>query len=139
MVSRCLLGGICRWDGKKLEDNKLIDPKDIKFVSVCPEMDGGLPCPRPAAEIVAGDGFDVLDGKSRVIDIGGRDVTDNYLKGAQAALNAALVNGIELAVLKDKSPSCGVTRIIRGGEKVSGLGVMAALLKRHNIRLEPRG
>jgi len=137
LISRCLLGAACRWDGNRLKNNKLIKLDRFETIAVCPEMDGGLPCPRPAAEIVDGDGFYVLDGKSRVIDIEGRDVTDNYLRGAQKALNAALQNGAESAYLKDNSPSCGITRIVQGQLNVPGMGVTAALLRRHNIRLEP--
>ena len=137
LVSRCLLGFKCRWDGKALEDNKLIDLKGVEIVHVCPEMDGGLPSPRAAAEIVSGDGFDVLDGKSSVIDIDGQDVTDNYLRGAQSALNAALRKGSIIAYFKENSPSCGVNRIVKDDRKIPGIGVTAALLKRHGIRLEP--
>lgn len=136
LVSRCLLECNCRWDGKSLEDNRLIDLKGTEMISICPEMDGGLPSPRAAAEIVSGDGFDVLDGKSSVIDIDGQDVTDNYLRGAQSALNAALREGSTIAYLKENSPSCGVNRIVKNDRKLPGIGVTAALLKRHGIRLE---
>ncbi len=105
------------------------------MIPICPEMDGGLPCPRPASEINGGDGFDILDGKSSVVDTEGRDVTDNYLKGAQVALNKALNEAVNLAYLKDGSPSCGVKAIYNNGRLVSGMGVTAALLARHGIKL----
>ncbi len=136
LVSRCLLGYKCRWDGKRLEDNRLIDLKGTEIIPICPEMDGGLPSPRAAAGIVSGDGFDVLDGKSSVVDIDGQDVTDNYLRGAQSALNTALREGSTTAYLKENSPSCGVNRIVNNDRKLPGIGVTAALLKRHGIRLE---
>ena len=136
LVSKCLLGARCRWDGNALESNKLRDFSGFQVIAICPEMAGGLPCPRRAAQIVSGDGFDVLDGKSSVLDIDGADVTDNYLKGAQATLNEALAGGAEVAYLKENSPSCGVRVIERDGRKISGTGVTAALLRRHGIRLE---
>lgn len=135
LVSRCLLGERCRWDGNVLKDSRLEKPENRRTIPICPEMDGGLPCPRPKSEISCGDGLDVLDGKSSVADTEGRDVTDNYLKGAQVALNKALNEGTNLAYLKEKSPSCGVKMIYNDGRLVSGMGVTAALLTRHGINL----
>lgn len=135
LVSRCLLGERCRWDGKILKDGILEKLENCRTALICPEMDGGLPCPRPASEINGGDGFDVLDGKSSVLDTEGRDVTDNYLRGAQVALNKALNEAIKLAYLKEGSPSCGVRAIYNSGKLVSGIGVTAALLERHGIKL----
>lgn len=139
MVSRCLSGERCRWDGNILKDGILEKLKNCRAALICPEMDGGLPCPRPASEINGGDGFDVLDGKSTVLDTEGHDVTDNYLKGAQVALNKALNEAIKLAYLKERSPSCGVRAIYNSGKLVSGIGVTAALLERHGIKLVSMG
>ncbi|MEE9552713.1 MAG: DUF523 domain-containing protein [candidate division Zixibacteria bacterium] len=136
LVSRCLLGKTCRWNGKRLEDKRLVIPKEAGVILVCPEMGGGLACPRAAAEIVSGDGFDVLDGKSSVINTEGQDVTDNYLRGAQSALNTALREGATIAYLKNNSPSCGTLNIYRNNQKITGAGVTAALFKRHGIKLE---
>ena len=135
LVSRCLLGERCRWDGNILKNGKLEEFENYRVIPICPEMDGGLPCPRPASEIDGGDGFDILNGKSSVVDTEGRDVTDNYLKGAQAALNKALNERAGLAYLKERSPSCGVKTIYNNGKLVSGMGVAAALLSNHGIRL----
>ena len=137
LVSKCLLGEKCRWDGNLLQRNVLRNAGEYRLLPICPDMDGGLPCPRPAAEINSGDGFSVLDGKSRVVDSFDRDVTDNLLRGAQKALNLALMKGIEIAFLKEKSPSCGVGQIYISGDLTSGIGVTAALLTRHGIKLEP--
>jgi uncharacterized protein YbbK (DUF523 family) len=135
LVSRCLLGERCRWDANILEDSRLEESKSYRLITICPEMDGGLPCPRSPSEIDGGDGFDVLDGKSSVVDTEGRDVTDNYLKGAQLALNKAFDEGANLAYLKERSPSCGVRTIYQDGKLVSGMGVAAALLSRHGLKL----
>jgi uncharacterized protein YbbK (DUF523 family) len=135
LVSGCLLGDVCRWDGKILKDNRLKELKNFRLIPICPEMDGGLPCPRPASEISRGDGFDILDGKSSVVDAAERDVTDNYLRGAQLALNKAFSEVVGLAYLKEGSPSCGVKTIYKNGQPVSGKGVTAALLSRHGIKV----
>ena len=139
LVSRCLLGERCRWDGNILKDGRLEEFENFRMIPICPEMESGLSCPRPVSEIKGGDGFDILDGKSSVVDIKGRDVTDNYLKGAQAALNKALNEAADLAYLKEGSPSCGVKTIYNNGRLVSGMGLTAALLARHQIKLVSEG
>jgi uncharacterized protein YbbK (DUF523 family) len=135
LISRCLLGEKCRWDGKTLQYDIGNMMQDYDFVAICPEMDGNLSCPRPKAEISNGNGFNVLDWKSVVLNIDGRNITDNYLKGAQKALNLALTMNIKKAILKDKSPSCGVKYIYNDGKLVEGMGVTAGLLKRHKLEL----
>ncbi len=137
LVSACLLGKVCRWDSKKLDDNISESLKDFEIIGICPEIEGGLPCPRPRAEIKDGGGEFVLDGIARVINEEGDDVTNSFLKGAQAALNAALLHDIKKAILKDKSPSCGVKYIYRNGSLAPGMGVAASLLKRHGIEVIP--
>ena len=109
-----------------------------RAVLVCPEEDGGLGTPRPPAEIVGGDGADVLEGRARVMTRGGRDVTAEYVAGARIALDAARAAGAETAILKARSPSCGkgsiydgsFTRTVKDGD-----GVTAALLKAHGIQV----
>ncbi|GEN32593.1 MULTISPECIES: DUF523 domain-containing protein [Aneurinibacillus] len=137
IVSACLMGCECRYDQK---DNRVSEieqlVKDGKAIPVCPEQLGGLSTPRNPAEIVGGDGFDVLDGKARVIDNEGNDVTGAFLQGArQALLMAQTVQATE-AILKERSPSCGSTSIYDGTfsrTKQKGVGVTAALLLRHGI------
>ena len=107
-----------------------------RAVTVCPEVAGGLPIPRPEAEIHGGAGDAVLDGGARVVSVEGEDVTANYLAGAEAALAAARRSGARLAVLKARSPSCGCGAIYDGtftGNLVSGDGVTAAALKREGL------
>jgi uncharacterized protein YbbK (DUF523 family) len=107
-------------------------------VPVCPEVAGGLPVPRPPAEIVGGDGQAILDGQARVLTIDGKDVTGVFLAGARQALETAQRLGIRQAVLKDDSPSCGCRRIYDGtfsDRRVSGQGVAAALLQRNGVRV----
>jgi uncharacterized protein YbbK (DUF523 family) len=137
IVSACLMGCECRYDQKDnlvSEIEKLV--KDGKAIPVCPEQLGGLSTPRPPAEIVGGDGFDVLDGKAKVIDNRGNDVTEQFLQGARQALHMAQVTRATEAILKERSPSCGSTMIYDGTfskNKQKGVGVTAALLIRHGI------
>jgi uncharacterized protein YbbK (DUF523 family) len=105
-------------------------------LSLCPEVLGGLPTPRPPAEIQGGDGDDVLEGQARVMNTEGRDITTEFLAGAQKVLRVAHRWGIKVAILKARSPSCGVGQIHDGsfsGRLVKGDGVTAALLKREGI------
>jgi len=107
-------------------------------VLVCPEEEGGLGTPRPAAEIVGGDGADVLQGTARVLTKGGVDVTEEYLIGARYALEAARAVGAESAILKARSPSCGNGCIYDGSfsrTPKDGDGVTAALLKKEGIEV----
>ncbi len=137
MVSACLLGIPCAYDGGARPQPELIAlAAQGRVVPVCPEVAGGLPVPRPPAEIVGGDGEDVLDGQARVVTAEGEDVTGAYLRGAECALAAARRCSITMAILKQRSPSCGSTSIYDGtlsGRLVAGQGVTAALLLRHGV------
>ncbi len=141
IVSRCLLGHKCRYDGGSKPNReviKLLEADD--FVEICPECLGGLEIPRPPAEISEGDGEDVLNGHARVKDLRGRDVTEQFLQGAYAALEMAKSAGARTALLKSKSPSCGAGEIYDGsftGTLREGDGVTAALLKREGIEVKP--
>lgn len=110
-------------------------------VAVCPEVAGGLGTPRRPAEIVGGDGRDVLDGRAGVVDDAGADVTEAFVAGARRALELARRSGATIAVLTDKSPSCGPGEIYDGtfsGTRRTGIGVTAALLARHGIDVRTR-
>jgi uncharacterized protein YbbK (DUF523 family) len=139
VVSSCLAGLKVRYNGTHRLDekiNQLVDEK--KAVTVCPELLGGFSTPREPAEIAGGDGYDVLDGKAKVVDQSGNDVTELYLKGAYAAFQTAKDLNTTLVVLKENSPSCGSSMIYDGqfsGTKVSGDGVTSALLKRNGIQV----
>ncbi|WP_413562292.1 DUF523 domain-containing protein [Catenulispora pinistramenti] len=97
-----------------------------------------MPTPRPPAEIVGGDGNDVLDGTAHIVTADGEDVTAAFVAGAEAVAKFAADHGIARAVLQDRSPSCGCGRIYDGthtGELVDGDGVLAALLKRQGVEV----
>jgi len=107
-------------------------------IAICPEKLGGLPTPRNPMEIVGGSGEDVLDGKAKVVDSQGNDMTAEMIKGAQETVRVANEWGIRDALLAPKSPSCGCGKIYDGtfsGKLKMGDGVTAALLKRSGIRV----
>lgn len=129
IVSACLAGYRCRYDGKTVPDAEIVDlVKKGQAIPVCPEMMGGLPCPRVPAERSA-------DG-SRVITRDGGDVTDAYRLGAEETLRMARLYGCEHAILKARSPSCGCGQIYDGsfsGTLRDGSGVAAELLTENGI------
>lgn len=139
LVSSCLAGLEVRYDG----DHNLIDSikklvEEKKAVTICPEVTGGLPVPREPAEIIEGDGNDVLDGKAKVCTKSGKDVTEYFLKGAYETLKKAKEVNASVVVLKENSPSCGSNKIYNGefnGTKIDGSGVTAALLRRNGIKV----
>ncbi len=141
LVSACMLGVNCRYDGGNVRDEKLItiiEKENVVPIPVCPEQLGGLPTPRKKCEIVGGDGFDVLEGNARVVSEDGVDLTEHFLKGAEEVLKIAKIVKADLAVMRDGSPSCGCGRIYDGsfsGKKVEGYGVTSALLIRNGFRV----
>jgi uncharacterized protein YbbK (DUF523 family) len=138
LISACLLGIPCRWNKKQKLNKKALELflKGDAIV-VCPEVLAGLPTPRPACEIRGGDGDDVLKGKAKIVDNKGKNYTKLFLKGAKKALTLAQKNQITEAILKSGSPSCGADLIYSGdftGQKKSGRGVFAAMLKKNKIK-----
>ncbi|MBQ2875581.1 MAG: DUF523 domain-containing protein [Clostridia bacterium] len=127
LISACLLGIPCRYDGKrvtKVDVSAL--RKKYNLIPICPEIYGGLPTPRIPSERVGG----------RVLMKDGRDVTENYKRGAEASLDIAKANGVSLALLKARSPSCGKGLIYDGsfsGTLTEGDGVAAELLMKEEI------
>lgn len=134
IVSSCLAGLKVRYNATDSLDTHiqlLVEAK--KAVTVCPELLGGFSTPREPAEIIGGNGDDVLSGSARVIEWSGRDVTEMYIKGAYQALQTAQKLGAQLIVLKENSPSCGSAMIYNGefaNVKQAGYGVTTALLRR---------
>ncbi len=127
LISACLLGIPCRYDGKSKNTIDLSKYEGkYNFIPVCPEVMGGLPTPRTPSERV-GD---------RVIMRDGTDVTENFIKGAEAAYEKAVREGVDIAILKERSPSCGNGEIYDGsfsGRLCKGDGVCAEYLKKRGI------
>jgi uncharacterized protein YbbK (DUF523 family) len=141
LVSACLLGEKVRYHGG---DAACGDPileswlAEGRVVRVCPEQEGDLPTPRPPAEIAGGDGAAVIARLGSVRTAAGADVTDNFCRGAERALDLVQQHGIRIAVLKDGSPSCGSSVVFDGsfsGKRVPGAGVTTALLKAHGVQV----
>ena len=126
LISSCLVGLCTRYDGQSRPNERCVTYlNNFIYIPVCPEQLGGLPTPRPPADLRGGDGMDVLTGFASVITRDGRDVTKEFLAGAEAVLKIARDQDIRLALLKAGSPSCGVKQ----------LGVTAALLETNGIKL----
>lgn len=131
LISACLCGEECRYDGKSNKlDCKLLSAIKEKYeiIPMCPEVLGELPTPRVPSERV-GD---------RVIMKDGTDVTSNFMHGAKTACQIAAENGAKLALLKERSPSCGCGKIYDGsftGRLIFGKGVTAEALSALGIKI----
>lgn len=140
LISACLAGLPVRYNGSaKPLLHAAVDrwKAEGRLVVLCPELAGGFQVPRPPAEIENGlDGDDVLDGRARVLEISGRDISPAYIEGAEIALAVARENACRHALLIDGSPSCGSGFVYDGsfsGVRHAGRGVTAALLRRNGI------
>ncbi|MEA4816774.1 MAG: DUF523 domain-containing protein [Lachnospiraceae bacterium] len=129
LVSACLLGINCRYNGVVIEDPKVKSLKDkYGIIPVCPEMLGGFATLREPSEIKDG----------RVFTCSGKDVTMGFIHGAQETLTLAKLNCCEIAVFKERSPSCGCKKIYDGsfsGEIIDGNGIAAGLLLENGINV----
>ncbi len=132
LISACLLGVSCRYDGlSKPLDREVLEKLKEKhhLIPICPEIFGGLPTPRIPAEITK---------DRRVLRKDGKDITMEYEKGAAEALRLAKLFDCKLAILKARSPSCGKGEIYDGtftGERIAGNGITAALLGQNGIHI----
>lgn len=132
LVSSCLLGLRAKYNGGDNTVPALVELcRRGLVVPACPEQLGGLPTPRPAAEIRGGEGCDVLGGRARVFNRLEEDVTEQFIQGAREVLKICRLFSIRAAILKERSPSCGGRLIHDGtfqGRVIPGRGVTAALL-----------
>lgn len=139
LVSACLCGVNCKYSGGNNLNEKAVKLlEDGKALLVCPEQLGGLTTPRVPSEIVGGSGVDVLNGKAKVMSKEGKDVTEEFVKGAEETLALAKTVKAEYVILKAKSPSCGNGIIYAGhfnGDLREGEGVTTALLKKHGFKV----
>lgn len=136
LVSACLLGIKCRYDGTSRSYRRLKELLKGKIpLPVCPEQLGGLTTPRPPAEISSGDGREVLRGRARIYNVEGQDVTKNYLRGAKETMRIAHIYEAKEAIFQDKSPACGVEHIVKKEKVVKGKGVVTAALEAQGIKV----
>lgn len=137
IVSACLAGVNCKYSGGNNLDLKVLElVKSGKAILVCPEQLGGLPTPRPPSEII-----DTKDG-AKVILEDGKDVSDEFLKGANETLKIAKMMNIKKAILKQKSPSCGYGKVYDGSFSKTlkdGKGITARLLEENGIEIINKG
>ena len=141
LVSSCLVGNKVRYNASCLT----VQESDLEWLSsncelvvFCPEVSAGLPTPRAPAEIIKGNGLQVLNDAANVIGNDGVDVTQPFISGAQNTLKLCQKQKIQYAILAEGSPSCGSSKIYDGtfsGTKIEGSGVTAALLKREGIKV----
>lgn len=130
LVSACLLGCSCRYDGKSMPNEKVLGlSNDNILIPVCPEQMGGLSTPRNPSECQK-------DG--RVLMNDGTDVTENYRRGAEMALTVAKLNDVDYAIMKAKSPSCGKGLIYDGSFQkrlTEGNGITSDLLLKEGYKV----
>lgn len=129
LVSACLLGVECRYDGKGKKLHELEDlKKKHNLIPICPEIYGGLPIPREPAERVA----------DRFVTKSGKDVTSHFQKGALEIVNLAKMLDCSVAILKQRSPSCGFGEIYDGTftkTLIKGNGILAQQLEEMGVKI----
>jgi len=138
LVSACLLGLCSRYNLEPKNHPRILEllrRLNLTPIPVCPEQLGGLPTPRPASRLEGGDGGSVVKGSARVVDARDRDVTEAFLKGARETLKIARVTGSREAIMKERSPSCGVETVQIGDRMQPGRGVATALLELSGITI----
>lgn len=137
LISACLIGVKCRYNGTSAKSLSLLSKlKGHTIIPLCPEQLGGLTTPREESFIAQGTALDVLSGKGQVLTRTGKDVTENFIRGAKESYKIARATGARIAYLKDKSPSCGANKTYsKKGRIVKGKGVTAALFSLKNIKV----
>lgn len=139
LISSCLAGFDCKYNGKNNANRIFVKMvKQNKAIPFCPEQAGGLSTPRPPSEIRDGDGIDVICGNAKVITVDDEDVTEFFIKGAKETLKLVRLYGIDKAILKSRSPSCGCLNIYDGSFKGvlrKGIGVTSAYLKQNGVEV----
>lgn len=133
LISACLLGVNTKYNGGNNKVEKLTElVKDVTFIPVCPEQLGGLTTPRPPAEIIQG-----IE-KLSIVNNQGENVTTQFFKGAEETLKIAQLYDCKYAILKERSPSCGSSKVYDGsfqGKVRDGKGVAATLLQDNGIKV----
>lgn len=133
VVSKCLLGCNCKYNGGNNYNQKVIGfLSDKIIIPVCPEEAGGLSTPRKPCEIVSSGGV------RKVVNEDGEDVTANFIQGAKLSLDEAVKHGAAYAIFKAGSPSCGCGKIYDGTfthTLIKGNGVTAQLFLDNGIEV----
>lgn len=151
LISACFLSNPVRYDGTAYDIENKVSLETLSIISrwqeqgrllaICPEMSGGLPVPRPAAEIIPTQAMQAKRVQTKRVQVktqSGVDVSNEFIRGAQSALALCQAENIKLAVLTESSPSCGSSWIYDGQfsrNKISGEGVTTALLREYGIKV----
>lgn len=129
LVSACLLGENCKYNGGNNRNERVLRfVEGHEVIPVCPEVEGGLPCPRKPVEW--------RDGRAVTAD--GDDCTDAFNRGVARVLTRIAGKHIDLAILQSRSPTCGVKQVYDGtftGTKIDGQGALAKALAQRGVRL----
>ena len=131
LVSACLLGLATRYDGKTKRSKAVMEylqGENLLPIPICPEQLAGMPTPREKTFFKSGNGLDVLAGEGHVVSESGESMNDIFCRGASMVLQIGHLSHCRRALLKERSPSCGVHLIYRGDARVPGSGVTTALL-----------
>lgn len=145
LLSTCLLGVACTynatpnsaWNSGFQEVFPAACAAGIHFIPVCPEQLGGLPTPRPPSELQSASDM-ILHGKGEIRTVDGTDVTAAFLRGAERTLQIARLFDARFAVMKTRSPSCGVGEVYSGRfdrHLIAGDGLTVALLRKAGIKV----
>lgn len=133
MISACLVGVRCRYDGNEVPNPELVELfKQGRAIPICPEVLGGLDIPRASCEKVC------KDGETLVLNKNGEDCTSQFLEGARISTEIAKAVGVEHAILKSKSPSCGCGKVYDGTftrQLVDGNGLTAEAFLANGIKV----
>lgn len=138
LISSCLLGLRTRYDGSDNLSQPLVDfiaEHNLTPIPVCPEQLAGLPTPRNKCWFKRGDGKAALIQQGLLCDEQDNDVTEQFIDGARQTLKIAQMTKCQLAILQQRSPSCGTKSIYRNQELTHGMGITAALLEEHGIQV----
>lgn len=138
LVSCCLLGLKTRYDGTDNFCQAVVDyieTNQLTPIPVCPEQLAGLATPRPKCWFSRGDGAAALAGNGEVVDENGRNLTEVFLHGAEECLKIAKLTHCKMAILQQRSPSCGSQKIYLNEELVEGVGITTAILKKNGLNV----
>ena len=136
IVSACLVGRRCRYNGEDRAHPAVIGfLRGKNYVALCPERLAGWRVPRPAVEFHGGGAKEVAAGKARIRDSRGRDRTASLIKGVVKALSRAISLQTREAILKEKSPSCGVKKVYRDGRLRRGGGLFTHWLRQSGVKV----
>ncbi len=136
IVSACLLGQRCRYNGEDKSHAEVIRfLRGKKYLALCPEMLAGWGSPRLPVEFSGGGASEVAQGKATIKDEQGLDRTETLMQGVSMALQQAEASKAQEAILKEKSPSCGVQRVYRDGKLIPGEGLFTHGLRKRGVRV----